>query len=395
MATPQVEQFNEILELLADELDIPPMLRQEAEDRYYHLAAWIREDNQDRFYTDSEVYPQGSVRLGTIIRPINPEDDYDIDLVYCRMIAKSSTTQKELMISTGEQLLRYIAFLEQIREEVPALQERTRCWRLQYKSKFHLDVLPAIPDDNAAENNVRDLDDAILITDKELRLWQFSNPRGYANWFNEQQTITLKERRRTMAKAADVDIEKIPVSIVRTPLREAIKLLKRHRDIHYQGDPDDKPISIIITTLAAIAYTETYESNLFETVMSISRKMRDSIEVQNGEYWIPNPVNPKENFADKWSKYPARAKNFYEWLAQVEFDFCRILEKPGIPKIAESLTLSFGAEVTEKAISRYGNSLYEQRKSGNLHMTNSTGTLGITGTKQVQEHNFYGTRYKK
>lgn len=395
MATPRAEQFNEILELLAQELEIPTTLRQEAEDRYYHLATWIREDNQDRFYTDSEVYPQGSIRLGTIIRPINAEDDYDIDLVYCRMIAKSSTTQKELMINTGEQLQRYINFLKQIGEELPVLQERTRCWRLQYKSKFHLDVLPAIPDENAAENNVRDLDDAILITDKELRSWRFSNPRGYANWFNEQQIMTLNERRRTMAKAANVDIEKIPVSTVRTPLREAIKLLKRHRDINYQGDPDDKPISIIITTLAAIVYTEGDKSNLYETIMSISSKMRDSIRIVDGEYWIPNPVNPKENFADKWSKYPTRAKNFYEWLAQVESDLCKILVKQGINRIAESLILSFGAEVTDKAISRYGDSLYEQRKSGNLYMTNSTGALGITGTKQVQEHNFYGTTYKK
>lgn len=36
--------------------------------------------------------------------------------------------------------------------------------------------------------------------------------------------------------------------------------------------------------------------------------------------WVANPVNPEENFADKWIEYPQREKNFYKWLDQVEHD---------------------------------------------------------------------------
>ena len=39
----------------------------------------------------------------------------------------------------------------------------------------------------------------------------------------------------------------------KTPLQRAVQILKRHRDIMFAGD-EDKPVSIIITTLAAKAY---------------------------------------------------------------------------------------------------------------------------------------------
>lgn len=41
----------------------------------------------------------------------------------------------------------------------------------------------------------------------------------------------------------------------KTPLQRAVQILKRHRDIMFAGD-EDKPVSIIITTLAAKAYQE-------------------------------------------------------------------------------------------------------------------------------------------
>jgi len=78
MNTTQTKQFSDILGFLAQELDIPQLLQLKAVAKYNHLAAWIKQDNQERFRTDSEIYSQGSMRLGTIIRPIKSEDDYDI-----------------------------------------------------------------------------------------------------------------------------------------------------------------------------------------------------------------------------------------------------------------------------------------------------------------------------
>jgi hypothetical protein len=36
---------------------------------------------------------------------------------------------------------------------------------------------------------------------------------------------------------------------VKTPLQQAVQILKRHRDMMFADDPEHKPISVIITTL--------------------------------------------------------------------------------------------------------------------------------------------------
>ena len=113
--------------------------------------------------------------------------------------------------------------------------------------------------------------------------------------------MILPEQRRLAAKAFNVEVESIPIERVRTPLRQTIQLLKRHRDIRFTGNPDDKPISIIITTLAAMAYSN--QTEVFEAIDHIVRSMRSFIKPLNGGWWIPNPVNPKENFADRWDEH--------------------------------------------------------------------------------------------
>ena len=310
----RTQQIGTILGFLADELDVPEALYAEMVRKYEHLCSWIRADNAEKFHTDSEIYPQGSARLGTMIRPVKKDCEYDVDLVYRRELSKNSVTQEELVEQTGEQLRRYIADLRKEGGDVPDLVRRRRCWAMNFKGRFHMDVLPAIPDNEAATYNIRSLDTGILITDRELREWQHSNPKGYAEWFNEREQTVLQQRRLVMAKAANVEIENIPEERVKTPLRRAIQILKRHRDIRYEGNPEDKPISIIINTLAAGVYSN--ETDLFDALISIVRKMPKNILKLNGVWWIPNPINPRENFADKWNEEPQRAIRFSNGLSR-------------------------------------------------------------------------------
>ena len=55
-----------------------------------------------------------------------------------------------------------------------------------------------------------------------------------------------------MAKAAKVD--DLPARKWKSPLQEAIQILKRHRDVMFQDARDSAPISATITTLAALSY---------------------------------------------------------------------------------------------------------------------------------------------
>ena len=387
MPDTRTQQLGTILDIMAEELDIPDAIYADIVAKYEHLGAWIKADSEAKFHTDSEIYPQGSIRLGTIIRPVKNGDEYDIDLVYRRELTKTGVTQEELKNQVGEQLKRYLEQLKREGKEVPDLEPGRRCWTLNFKRQFHMDVLPAIPDDEAAAHNIRDVEDGILITDRELREWHPSNPKGYANWFGEQQKVILREQRYIMANFAKVDVEQIPEAQVKTPLRRVVQALKRHRDLRYIGNPDDKPISIIITTLATKAYKS--QPDFHNALIEIASGMRTGIEKRNGEYWVANPVNPEENYADKWKQEPERPKRFFEWLGQVEADIAKAQQQTGLQRLAESLEPVFGKEIVAKSMERYGQQMDATHRSGALRMAEKTGVLGAVGAA-VKGNTWYG-----
>lgn len=291
-------ELTEELEALAGTLDLPPELAEEAVLRYEAVAEWLGEDGSPLAKYNPEIYPQGSFRLGTPIRVLRMNDEFDIDLV-CRLsIAKESTTQKELKQKVGDRL----RAAPHLYDELEACR---RCWTLSYPKKFHLDVLPAIPDEEGGETH-------ILLTDRELREWQHSNPIGYANWFFDRMRVALREAREAFAKAARASIEDVPEWRVRTPLQRAVQLLKRHRDVYFEGDDENRPVSIIITTLAGHAYRQ--EANLFAAFVNIVMTMERHIERRGDKWWIANPAHPAENFADKWNEKPQRREAFCRWL---------------------------------------------------------------------------------
>ena len=368
------EHLSQLLRFTAEALDIPERLRQEAVLKYEEVGLWLGAADSSLKSNSPEIYHQGSFRLGTIIRPLTDKDEYDIDLVCLLQFKKQSITQTEFKKRVGDRL-------RQNEEYRKTLKEGRRCWTLNFESRFHMDVLPAIPDEEGRK-------DSILITDKELTLWQHSDPKGYADWFGTQMKVVFEEERQALAKALQVDIEEVPDWKVKTPLQRSIQLLKRHRDLHFQKDREDKPVSIIISTLAALAYTG--QANLFEALVHTVRGMPDCIKKRNGVYWVANPVNPAENFADKWREHPQRQDKFFAWLKKVEADVIMALETRGIPEIATALGSSFGEAVMVKAAKGLGGAAYQQRQAGKLHMASGTGTLGSVGVTSVRSHTFHG-----
>lgn len=387
--TTKAERLSEILRYVGEELDIPEDVYAAARRRYSMLADWLKADHLERFSSDAGIYHQGSLRLGTAVRPVKTDDEYDVDLVYRRDIKKRSTTQEKLKTKLKEQLRDYLKYLEKQKENIPELVEGRRCWTLDYRGQFHMDILPSIPDDEAAAHNLRNIEDGIRIPDRELHGWQHSNPKGYADWFNEQQKVLLTERREMMAKAAEVDVEQIPEERVGTPLRRVVQILKRHRDIRYQGNAEDKPISIIITTLATDAYNG--EASIYAVLTALVPKMRDGIKKVDGEWWVPNPINPMENFANKWKpgEDPQRAQRFFEWLTQVENDIATAGNQTGIHHLVESLSPVLGESLVKRAAERYGKAVDGKHQGGNLKMAAKTGVLGAIGTT-VKKNTWYG-----
>jgi len=92
----------------------------------------------------------------------------------------------------------------------------------------------------------------------------------------------------------------------------------------FKGNDDSKPISVIITTLAAKAYNG--EGDISAALTNILNCMHEYIN-QNVPH-VPNPVNPAEDFADKWyskeHEHLRLKENFSRWLIQARADFSAI-----------------------------------------------------------------------
>src|ERR1700694_403420 len=98
LTTDRSTQLDELLGISIAEFDIPDHIYERAVERYEHAARWLADCWPDG---QGEIYTQGSIRLGTMIAPVNPQDEYDIDLVCRRDIVKETTTQKQLKRGVG------------------------------------------------------------------------------------------------------------------------------------------------------------------------------------------------------------------------------------------------------------------------------------------------------
>lgn len=348
---------NEVLKSILEKIELPEGAYEKAENRYKDIGEWLHRPDSSCIEYDPLVFSQGSFRLGTAIKP-DSDEEYDLDMG-CNLrqgLNKGQITQEQLKNHVGDELELYRK-ARAIKEE---LAEKKRCWRLEYADglSFHMDIVPCIPEseigrsalkqrmvensqfDDALAQNVSEL--AVSITDNtdpEYRVttvnWRISNPEGYACWF-ETRMKTAREIINEREISFKASIDSLPYYQWKTPLQQAIQLLKRHRDTMFKGDEDSKPISVIITTLAAKAYNG--ESDLASALTSILSSMGDYIN--DVVPYVPNPVNPAEDFADKWyDKGSAEHKlqdNFYKWLYQARADFKALCAKDSSQLVIEA-----------------------------------------------------------
>jgi hypothetical protein len=367
------DQLSQLLGCTVAQLDITPDAYRAAERRYLDVGRHLKDEGAD-------IYVQGSILLGTVVAPYGRRGDYDLDLVCRWNVAKASQTKAELKARVGSLLDGYIHLGESVDVEVPELGEGRRSWKLGYR-QFHMDVLPAIPDEESRTGT------GILLTDKQLREWQHSDPQAYARWFKSRCVRQLEHAREAMAKAAGT-LEPVPDWQIRTPLHRVVQVLKRHRDVYFGDDLDDRPPSSLITTLSAQAYDG--EDDLLAATLSAVQRMPSLIDVRDGTHWVANPVCEEENFADKWNDYPLRRRKFLKWRDQVESDLEGLLdEHRGARQVHEHLAKAFGTDAVAGALEAIGTETRERRENEGLRV-NALGSLTTGAGRAVVDHRFFG-----
>ncbi len=369
--TIDIKKYSAFLEQVAGEIDIPPGKYRDAVNRYEAVGRWLEEGTYPGCQGELRIYVQGSFRYGTVTRPVRDgiEASYDIDLVAELPQRKDRTTPQALKTMVGDRLREHGTYKKLLDPE------GKRCWTLEYAEQdgvgFHLDVLPSVPDAKGL------LGTGIAITNKKgaAYSWSDSDPRGYGAWFDARNAVAFArarieqkqiiQRREPLVFAS---IDAVPDQLVRTPLQRAIQLMKRHRDLRFNHHDriDHAPISIIITTLAAHLYGN--EPDVYSALAGIAGKLQAHAALVEGKaidralaamgliqrrpdgtWYVGNPVNSAENFADRWHEdNHARARAFFSWVDALQKDLLKSLDETNPRLLKENLSRALGTAVVAK-----------------------------------------------
>ena len=257
-----------------------------------------------------------------------------------------------------------------------------------------MDVVPAVN-----RNTYIDITDH----DEDADTYDYigSNPKGYIEWFNSKKAERRKvlvenyyEENRAVIKHS-VNVEKIKEYHLKTPLQKAIQILKRHRDIMFKDDTKHlKPISIIITTIAADLYKN--EDNIVDTLANFLNNAEMYIIDRKigSEYHIDNPTftgGDVENFAEKWNDHSDRAEAFFKWLNKAKHDLIdnRIY---GLfrPQLAENFSQALGAATTRNVFNEIAKEDRAAIENQSKKIDTTTGAISSSGSVSIPRSHHYG-----
>ncbi|HFQ4496874.1 nucleotidyltransferase [Enterococcus dongliensis] len=374
------ETLSKIFHHISESLNISRTDNEEIVNSYKAVGSYLGELEEE---LNISIFPQGSLSLGTIIKPLATDrnGEYDVDLV-CRITNGQNLTPKEVKNIIGNRLKQSKLYSDKLDSE------GKRCWTLNYY-KYHMDILPCIP------YSTSEFDTKIVLTEKidsGEYVFGLSNPKGFRNWFTNEMLEIFNESREAFSKRNNVDIEEVKLYQVRTPLQKVIQILKRHRDIAFEGEKY-RPSSIIITTLAAKAYNG--EQDLFTALSNIIYNMEKYIEIdQYGNYNVYNPVDSTENFTDRWRDNPERKDAFFSWLLKAKSD---IVDDPvnfieGLDSLKERLSRNFGQDLVNTSFESYGESISKIKNNNGLGLNENDflSTDSNNKKKPIANHTFYG-----
>lgn len=367
-------QMDDLLDKMAASIQLDTTRRERMETSYNGVKDWIEKDEGFFKGVFFHIYPQGSVRIGTAIKPLS-SDEFDLDIVIHLVSNRENITPDQLYKELQRRLLANGTYEKM-------LELKNRCVRLNYAGDFHMDILPGIQENRYDENK-------IVIPDKELGQWVSSNPKGYSEWFiNKANSI----KQSILEKA--LMAEKLPIDDYKDkkPLQRAVQLIKRYRDEYFK-DKEYATSSIILTTIAGHSYNG--EDSIFDTIDGIIFRIQTQITQvpASGRIKVLNPVNPDEDFTDKWDGEPSYYSAFIAFTKHLYKEWQILKNENGVITEARIMKGLFGEALYDSSVKLQAEQIEKARRSNTLGLEKRSGlltTAGLLGSATVKANTFFG-----
>ncbi|ADB40837.1 nucleotidyltransferase domain-containing protein [Spirosoma linguale] len=341
----QISPLDDTLNRVAESLQLDPTRRQRIETSYKAVSEWIEKDLTFFRSTLVDIYPQGSIRIDTTVKPYR-QSEFDVDFVcHLDFLTGKLHDALEVLDELERRLREHDTYKGRIKR-------KNRCIRIVYADDFHLDILVGCQE-------LTDNPERLLVPDRQLKDWTFSNPIGYGNWFEQQAWVPqqawqlLKEsyQQRMMVEAAQKLTDPVPYAL-KPPLKRAVQILKRLRDVYFYNNPDLAASSIVLTTLTGYAYQK--QLSIADIIAgwadyTLSRVRYDERR-QPIPFEVPNPANPRENFGDKWKSEPTIFKAFVNFVLYLRDTWARITSATNPATRDELLQGLFGYERIQRIL---------------------------------------------
>jgi hypothetical protein len=367
------DALDDLLVRICETLQITPTQHELAEDRYHTIGAWLEAPGSPLADLAPVIYPQGSLRIGTTVRPL-ARQEYDLDLVceFTRLDWRRVPDPIALLDAVEARLRAHETYRSMV-------ERKNRCLRLSYANDFHLDVLPACPDPDSGGT-------CVVVPDRAAGGWVPSNPRGYATWFDARAISALAEVTKRVEPLPDQE----PLRL-KPPLKRVVQLLKRWRDGAYRGRPTLAPISIVLTTLAANHCGGA--SSPARGLSLILDSIVNSLPRDGNRLVVLNPTNPEEDLSERWDAEPGTYAAFVEGVTAFQGAWRRLVREQGLDRLASGLSQLFGEQVTKSVVRSQAEAVEKARADGRLAVRRGTVTLtGISAPSAVpiKRNTFHG-----
>lgn len=351
-----------------------------------------------------QIHAHGSRQLGTIVRPRDDSrEGFDIDLI--ARLAPSARSKYEG--GNGPVLLLdrlHCALARYASAHGLKLRRWERCATLEYAGGMRADIAPVIDSPLMAAPFS---DTHGLIPDRALRLFDSTNPRGYAKHFDLAAAISpmfTATEALVMNYDARADVAPLPDAqeVFDRLLCRLVQLLKLHRNVAFGlalGDQDLAPSSVFLTTLTAIAYAVEApqpHSSPLELMLDIVERMAlhfNRIPRADGfEEWVlPNPSAPRDNLASSMNT-PERQEAFFAWHRRLISDLRRILHAvenhEGMDVLLKTLEGAFGSRGAKAIQQEQRQEREESRAAGRVTLLSSAAIAPVSVASRA--HTYFG-----